>query len=323
MNKQLSIWRFILEGLEHHIPVMLLYVLDSDGSSPGRQGFFMAVNARGEMRGSIGGGIMEHKFAELAKETLRILPARGPVIKTQFHDKKSAANQSGMICSGKQTILQYIVREPDRMAIRLLISSLEQEKNGVLQLSPSGISFNPAFPLFDYEFQYKNEEDWIYREKTGFKFKLSIIGGGHCALALSRLMRPMDFFIRVYEDRGQLYTLEENEAAHEKIIVNDYSELEKLLEPGPDHYVVIMTMGYRTDDIALKAILGKEFAYLGLLGSAFKTQKMIEEYRKEGIPVEWLERINAPAGIAVKSQTPEEIAVSIAAEIIHIKNKYR
>ena len=71
MNKPLRTWQFVLKQLLENIPVMLLYVLESKGSSPGRQGFFMAVNAAGETEGSIGGGIMEHKFIELAKESLK------------------------------------------------------------------------------------------------------------------------------------------------------------------------------------------------------------------------------------------------------------
>ena len=67
----LKTWNLIWQSLERTVPVMLLYVLESKGSSPGRRGFFMAVNAKGEMEGSIGGGIMEHKFVELAKERLR------------------------------------------------------------------------------------------------------------------------------------------------------------------------------------------------------------------------------------------------------------
>ena len=71
MKKQLLIWQLINKSLQQQVPVLLLYVLQSDGSSPGRAGFFMAVTATGEIAGSIGGGIMEHKFIEMAKERLR------------------------------------------------------------------------------------------------------------------------------------------------------------------------------------------------------------------------------------------------------------
>ena len=111
MNKDLIIWRLIINSLKQNTPVMLLYVLESKGSSPGRQGFFMAVNANGEMEGSIGGGIMEHKFVEMAKEKLKAAgnELRDAGIRKQLHDKSAAKNQSGMICSGEQTILLYPV----------------------------------------------------------------------------------------------------------------------------------------------------------------------------------------------------------------------
>jgi xanthine dehydrogenase accessory factor len=83
-----------------------------------------------------------------------------------------------------------------------------------------------------------------------------------------------------------------------------------------------MTFGYRTDDVAVRALVNKEFRYLGLLGSAAKIDKMFADYRSENVDEQWLQRIFSPIGIAIKSQTPEEIAISIAAEIIREKNKH-
>lgn len=315
----MAVWKLIAESIEENIPVMLLYVLDSKGSSPGRQGFFMAVNANDEMEGSIGGGIMEHKFVEMAKEKLRAGSSESGVRK-QMHDKSAKKDQSGMICSGEQTIFLYPVQQKDALHIRALITTLEENKNGILQLSPEGIFFSNEIPEKDFEFRMKSEDDWQYREKTGYKNQLFIIGGGHCALAFSNLMRPMDFYIRVYDERKDLKTMLQNFAAHEKHVVGNYSELSTLIPPGKNHYVVIMTFGYRTDDVALRALLHKEFRYLGLLGSRSKIEKMFEDYRKEGIAESHLQRIYTPVGLPIRSQTPEEIAVSIAAEIIKIKN---
>lgn len=315
----MAVWKLISESLEKNIPVMLLYVLESKGSSPGRQGFFMAVNANEEMEGSIGGGIMEHKFVEMAKEKLRVGSSESGVRK-QMHDKSAKKDQSGMICSGEQTIFLYPVQKKDSQHILELISSLEQNKNGTLHLSPEGIFFSDDALEQDFEFRMQSETDWQYKEKTGYKNQLFIIGGGHCALAFSKLMRQMDFYIRVYDERENLKTMLQNEAAHEKHVVGDYSELSNLIPPGKNHYVVIMTFGYRTDDVALRALLNKEFRYLGLLGSQSKIEKMFDDYRKEGIPAEVLQRIYTPIGLPIRSRTPEEIAVSIAAEIIKIKN---
>lgn len=323
MKKQLKAWQLILDSLRENIPVMLLYVLESSGSSPGRQGFFMAVNANAEMEGSIGGGIMEHKFVEMARGKLLAIGHEllAPNLRKQIHHKAAATDQSGMICSGEQTILLYPVSKKDIPVIEKIIDSLSKNKNGTLQLSPPGPTFSEESPDKNFFFQMKSEEDWEFREKTGYKNQLSIIGGGHCALSFSQLMSGMDFYIRVYDERNDLKTMVENEWAHEKHFVSDYNEMERLIQPGSDHYVVIMTFGYRTDDLALRALLNRKFKYLGLLGSRSKIEKTFEDYRKEGITEELLKRIHTPIGISIKSQTPEEIAVSIAAEIIKVKNQ--
>ncbi len=113
---------------------------------------------------------------------------------------------------------------------------------------------------------------------------------------------------------------EKNNYAHEKMIVKDYSELKELIPSGENNYVVVMTFGYRTDDIAVRALMQKQFKYFGLLGSKKKIEKMFEDYRKDGMDGNVLQQIHSPIGMQIKSQTPEEIAISNAAEIIKAKN---
>lgn len=320
-DKQAGIWNLAFSSLQRGIPVLLLYVLESRGSSPGRQGFFMVVNAQGEMEGSIGGGIMEHKFAEMARERLR---QNDPTlsVRKQVHNKTVVKDRSGMICSGEQTILLYSFRPEDAITIRNIMDSLEQHRNGALQLSPAGMAFSPRVPEKDFYFYKRSEEDWGYEEKTGYKNHLFIIGGGHCALAFSRIMRMMDFYISVFDHRPELITLSRNESVHEKVLVKDYDELRERIPSGAQHhYIVVMTLGYRTDDKAVRALLHKQFRYFGLLGSRTKVAQLLADYRAEGIAEEQLQKIHSPAGLSIKSQTPEEIAISIAAEIIQVKNE--
>ncbi|HEV8080077.1 MAG TPA: XdhC family protein [Chitinophagaceae bacterium] len=319
MKKQLGIWKFVRKSFEESIPVMILFVLESKGSSPGRQGFFMAVNAN-NMEGSIGGGIMEHKFVEMAKEQLQAASYKLQV-KQQIHDKAAAKNQSGMICSGEQTILIYRIQKKDINHIEKIIATLEQKKNGTLHLSTDGILFEDKLPAKDFVFSLKNEDDWTYTENIGYKNHLYVVGGGHCALAFSKLMSEMDFYIHLFEDREGLNTMEANNYVHEKTVVKDYSDLAQQIPSGENNYVVVMTFGYRTDDIAIRALMQKQFKYFGLLGSKKKIEKMFAEYRKEGIEEEVLTKIYSPIGISIKSQSPEEIAISIAAEIIEVKNE--
>jgi xanthine dehydrogenase accessory factor len=333
MKKQLIIWQLINKSLLQQVPVMLLYVLQSEGSSPGRAGFFMAVNAAGEMEGSIGGRIMEHKFVETAKDRLQAgvslrfsdlqntyTDESRSTIKKQFHNKSAAANQSGMICSGEQTILLYRVAPEDAPTIKQIIASLEQHQNGTLQLSPTGIHFTTGAPERDLFFSMTSEVEWLYREKTGYKKHLYVIGAGHCALALCRLMQEMEFYIHLYDDRSSLKTFQDNAYVHEKKIIEDYNELTDLVPGGENQYVVVMTVGYRTDDIAVRALWNKPFKYFGLLGSKSKIEKMFNDYRAAGVPEALLQPIHAPVGIGIHSETPEEIAISIAAEIIQVKN---
>jgi xanthine dehydrogenase accessory factor len=321
MSKALIIWQLIHKSLEQNLPVMLLYVLESKGSSPGRQGFFMAINTSGEMEGSIGGGIMEHKFVELAKERLKNKDVTISIRK-QVHDKQAATNQSGMICSGEQTVLLYRVQPEDLVPVQQIVDCLQQNRYGLLELKPLGISFSTqGSPGHDYLFSFQSENDWLYQEKIGYKNHLFIVGAGHCALALSKVMRMLDFYIHLYDDRLGLKTFLQNKYVHEKMVLNSYDELKGVIPSGGNHYVVIMTFGYRTDDIAIRALINKNFKYCGVLGSSKKIEKMFSDYKKEGIHPDLLNHIQAPVGLPINSQTPEEIAVSIAAQIIEIKNR--
>lgn len=280
----------------------------------------MAVNLEGKMEGSIGGGIMEHKWVALAKEQL-IDGVDTLHVRKQIHDKTAVTNQSGMICSGEQTILLYRLKGEDGKAVDEIVSSMSASENGLLRLSPDGLFFQPQPPDSDYYFSFTNEDKWIYEEKTGYKNRIFIIGAGHCALALCRLMSWMDFHISLFDDRAALNTFLQNNFAHQKRMVDDYTELESLIPSGGHHYVICMTFGYRTDDVVIRTLLHKEFKYFGVLGSSSKMGKMFDGYVAEGMAEEKIRKLHAPVGLPIRSQTPEEIAISIVAEIIKIKNE--
>jgi xanthine dehydrogenase accessory factor len=315
----LPVWKFILERIERSEAVVLLCVLDSKGSSPGRPGFKMAVSGD-DITGSIGGGIMEHKFVELAREKLRT--GSGDVlIRKQFHNKSADKDQSGMICSGEQTLALFTLTAQQASVVRHIADSIESLRPGVLRLTPREINFSSSpGSLAGSEFSMQSATDWIYRENTGRQNRLYIIGGGHCALALSALMHPMDFYITLLDDRAGLNTFVANTRVHEKQLVADYSRLGDFVQAGECVYVVVMTFGYRTDDIALRALIGRKFRYLGVLGSRAKIEKLMTGWKQDGLPEAALKKLYAPVGLPINSHTPEEIAVSIAAEIIAVKN---
>ncbi|HMX38005.1 MAG TPA: XdhC family protein, partial [Ferruginibacter sp.] len=123
-----------------------------------------------------------------------------------------------------------------------------------------------------------------------------------------------------YDDRPELSTMIGNVFADERHLT-DYASISESLQATPGDYVVIMTIGYRTDKIVLRQLLNMPFAYLGMLGSARKTETLFAELKQEGVGQDLLERIHAPIGINIDSKTTREIAVSIAAEIIRYKNR--
>jgi xanthine dehydrogenase accessory factor len=273
------------------------------------------------MHGSIGGGIMEHKFVEMCRDLFLNPGALKPFIKKQYHDKSVAKDQSGMICSGDQTNFIYPVKEDDLSYIDAIKKCLESGLNGILRLSPGKMTFSPGEAEKDFLFLEEEDGHFLYEEKIGYKNRLTVIGGGHCSLALCRLMNRMDFFIELYETRIGLNTMQDNSFAHKVCLVDDYNELKDLVQPGDNHYVIVMTFGYRTDDMATRALLGKPFKYFGVLGSGYKIRKLFSDYIAGGYDESLIRSLHAPVGLPINSRTPEEIAVSIAAEIIQVKNK--
>ena len=310
-------WQFIKQKLQEQKPVILLYVLHSEGSSPGRQGFHMAVAENQDFCGSIGGGMMEHKFVEMAGKFLSENKSVSEVFR-QVHDKAAGKNKSGMICSGEQTIFMYSMQQHDLPAVIEMLQSGSENHNGSLMITPKGIQFSQQIPSSHFQLS-QTKADFLLTEKTGFKNEIHIVGGGHCALALSQIMSVLGFRIFVYDDRQNLNTMQQNLFAHEKIFLDSYDDLPRFINHGRNVYVVIMTFGFRTDDIALKALAGKAFKYLGVLGSRNKLKKMFSSNESPALASSKL-KLHAPVGLQIKSQTPAEIAVSIAAEIISVKN---
>jgi xanthine dehydrogenase accessory factor len=321
MKKELELWQFVAERLRRKQSAMLLVVAESAGSSPGRQGFKMAI-AEDEMCGSIGGGLMEVRLVELAKGKSK--KAKGKIdseIIEQNH-KKRAPHPSGMICSGKQSVIFYKLNPSDLPTIRQIIDALENQQSKLLRISNSKfqIAENERGD-FDFGFEQTSENEFLYEEKLGCKNRLYIVGGGHCALALSELMAQMDFYISLFDDRPQLNTLAKNKYVHRKHIIESYEQIGELIPSGASTYVVVMTLGYQSDETVIRRLLDKNFKYFGVLGSRAKMKTLLRNLEKENFPKDKLNRIHTPVGLPINSRTPEEIAVSIAAQIILVKNR--
>jgi len=260
------------------------------------------------MFGTIGGGIMEHKMVELA-ESLLDKPNFEPFIKHQIHDKAAAKDQSGMICSGQQTIAFFDI---DANFIPT-VAQIILEENSWISYSDFGIKVNE---------ETAESTEWLFKEKNILTQKVYIIGGGHIGLALSEVLSKLDFELHLLDHREHLNTMEANDFVQSKQVV-DFETIEEYIPEGDDIYVVIMSFGYRTDDIIIRRLLAKNFKYIGMLGSVTKIETLFKNLETDGFDKDKIAKVHAPIGLDIKSETTQEIAISIAAQLIQIRNQSR
>jgi xanthine dehydrogenase accessory factor len=319
MSKDLDLWRFIASRLERGETVVLLVVAESSGSSPGRAGYKMAVAEDGEMIGSIGGGVMEVNLVEAAKK----LPAsdgRSIKLVEQVH-RKNAEHASGMICSGRQTVLVVPLGPEDFRRVRHIPRYKRRPGLRYLTVTKKGlfVAWRKKYHS-SWSFTVQDDGSFVYEELLREPEELYIIGGGHCALALSEVMSKLGFRISIFDDRPGLNTLAKNDSADEINIIDSYEKIATRVPQGGDVYVVVMTLGYASDAVVIRQLIDHNVRYFGVLGSKAKMAALMRELREQGYSAEKLERIRTPVGLPINSRTPEEIAVSIAAEIISVKN---
>ncbi|HRH70556.1 MAG TPA: XdhC family protein [Flavobacteriales bacterium] len=315
MNNQRDFWLEVQKRVLDRDPLAVLCVVESIGSSPGRAGFKMCLPIGSEFVGSIGGGIMEKKLVDL---TADLMDREGsfPFLKRQVHQADLGKDRSGMICSGEQTVAGYFMYDQEAIDLvgNIIAAFDDRTQPKELEYSTTGIRIIPAG-----ERRGLGPDEWCYYEALRHQPRVAIVGAGHVSLALSKQMGLLGFHVTVYDDRNGLQTWHANTYAQEKHFV-DYAKLTALVPSDPDLYVVIASVGYRTDDLILRQLIRNRYKYIGLLGSAEKVRVMFEAMRLDGFTDEELDRVHAPVGLPIHSRTPEEIAVSIAAEIVRAKN---
>ena len=297
--------------------LMLLIVVKSNGSSPGKAGFKMMVDNSGEIWGSIGGGTMEYRLVEQSRKLLED-NNQSIILQKQDHHP-NAENNSGMICSGVQWIAFYPLNQNHLNLISDILSIINKKKTNIIKYDNSGISILESTKSFNHSKPLIKEDNWDYQEQPGIKNTLYIFGAGHVSLALSRMAKELDFDVMLFDNRKSINTFDENSFADKKMIIH-YSEAAKHVPEGANIYVAIMTFAHQSDTIVLKQMIGKKVKYLGMMGSELKVQSVFEQLKSDGYREEELSTINSPIGLSINSITPQEIAVSIMAMIIKVKN---
>jgi xanthine dehydrogenase accessory factor len=144
---------------------------------------------------------------------------------------------------------------------------------------------------------------------------LYIFGGGHIALALTKMGKLCGFKIAVIDDRAEFAQAERFPQA-EVVLAEDFTKSFARLKIDKSSYIVIVTHGHQHDEVVLEWAVGTPAKYIGMIGSRTKNETIYSHLRARGISKEQLDRVHAPIGLEIGAQTPEEIAVSILAEVI-------
>jgi len=296
-----------------------MIVTEAGGETPGKAGFKMAITADGSSIGTIGGGAVEHKFFDMAVKMLEHGDAN-PFYQRQMHNGMEKEDSSGMICGGFQTILLYPIGKENFHSLKDIAPTIAKQENLLIRISPSGIFSCPSKDNCKMTFVANSDdigEQWRYEEVTGFTDTVYIVGSGHVGLALSRIISTLGLRIVLLDDRRE--ALEVNQYAHEKIFTS-FKDIHKHILQGNQSYVVIMTPSHRADEIVLSQLISGNFAYLGMMGSKSKVKELFSNLRNSGFSEKDIKKVKAPIGLPINSSTPAEIAISVAAEIIQVRN---
>jgi xanthine dehydrogenase accessory factor len=159
----------------------------------------------------------------------------------------------------------------------------------------------------------------VYIEPIEPSPELYIIGGGHVGYHLARLAHEVGFRVHVVDDREKFANRERFPTA-EEVVADDIPTWLAATTLPPHAYAVIVTRGHTNDLEALRALAPRELRYLGLIGSRAKVARVYDALTADGVPAEQLTRIHAPIGLDIGAVTPQEIAVSILAELIAVKH---
>jgi xanthine dehydrogenase accessory factor len=151
---------------------------------------------------------------------------------------------------------------------------------------------------------------------------LYIFGAGHISLAISKMAKMVGFRVVVIDDRAEFANPERFPEA-DRILAEDFSASLPSLRINDSSYIAIVTRGHQFDEEVLEWAVKTEARYIGMIGSKKKNQVVFAHLQSKGISREKLERVHAPIGLDIGAETPEEIAVSIVAELIRIRRRQR
>ncbi|NJP41450.1 XdhC family protein [Oscillospiraceae bacterium HV4-5-C5C] len=321
----------------------LVLVLQSYGSAPRGAGAVMAVQASGETFGTVGGGLVEFRAQKLASDLLRQKSSK----LEQVYLGPTEEQGIGMSCGGD--VVLYYVYIPAEAAWAALFRRLDQagrsqsqawlvvsEGLGSLQAlelteDPDylahlpGAEFQPEtdFPRLGRRSLYwQGKQDSFYYVLPLFeKGFVYIFGAGHVAQALVPVLESCFFPCVVLDNRAEFATRERFPQAY-RVLIQDMPGFFEIQPITPDDYIIIVTRGHRDDEKVLNRALDTSAGYIGMIGSANKVSAVFTDLiRNHERSYAEVRRVHSPIGLPLGGNTPEEIAVSITAELLQERDR--
>ena len=326
--------KILRERCEKGQPSMLVTIVEGSGSTPRGTGASMAVGEEGRLYGTIGGGMLEFRAVQTAQEYIK----KGHGDFVQYRLTKDDVANLGMICGGDVDVLYtYLPAKPEVMdMLQKMETHLYKYIPGWLILpfnggigflgeegDLSGLKEAPQIPS-DLDkagiVEWNGEKYYIQEVKN--VSRVYVFGGGHLSQELVPLLDHLGFRCIVTDDREE-YSSKELFPAAEEVHTMSYTELDGKFDIKPQDYIVVVTRGHMGDfDVQCFALKTPAY-YIGVVGSRSKIAAVNEKLRKKGFSDEDIARITTPIGISIKSETPAEIAVSIAAQLIERRASYK
>ena len=336
----------LLETLAVGEGLVLATIVETEGSTPQVRGASAIFSRAGLVAGTVGGGLLEARVESIAGEALRDGKARLVTIRLDA----DPSDMEGAICGGAARVLIDPGVGRERAVFEKALHGFRKRRPGYLVAAirpamgdivdvervwvPAGEAWNTdrnvltgvGFGISDTEVPswpglVKGEGRLTFIELILPLPRLIIAGAGHVGRAVARLGSLLDWSVTVIDDRPEFANVENIPEADE-IIVGDIGDSVRIIEDSQDNYFVIVTRGHKNDAEALLAALGRPAAYVGMIGSKRKIELMHCEFLEGGWATaeEWA-RVHAPIGLEIGSKTVEEIAVSIAAELVLVRSK--
>ena len=304
-----GIFTTLLYEMEKHHDTVLCSIIADSGSTPRGKGAQMLVGETGLLSGTIGGGAVEGGAIALGQTLLRERRSAVHEYKLRHNDGEDI----GMVCGGDVTVHLQFIAAGDPVWKELagsLLHRIALRQPGVLVLALDGGA--PAL------------RDAPETDSAHIALPLPIgerailFGAGHCSLALCPLLTTVGFRVTVVDDRPELVTKERFPTA-DAVICCDLDRVAETVPIGEEDYVVVMTNGHSHDFAVQEQVLRGKYAYIGVIGSRAKTASVNARLREAGISEAAIASVHTPIGTAIKAVTPEEIAVSIAGEMICVR----